>query len=265
MYHGRCDEMVGWFGSLGYAYDPVQQGVPSDWALDLVAIGFHKPKKFYGHTITNMQQLMHASSEFVAGYTRNSCVVPFAGGAESMIGAKSLGKKMQAKMHIFMGLGSAAVHDSSSSSCTTIPTAGKVASSVSNLVSCLRASAAGKIGSIKAAQQPLDAVQVQPASSKWATSWWRHFTACYGRELLAITRNPADVAGRTMTFAWVAILMGLLYYSMPNDASSIRGRLNMTFNNLVFFCLMPYVSMSLYCADKKFYVADASAKLYRWA
>jgi hypothetical protein len=58
-----------------------------------------------------------------------------------------------------------------------------------------------------------------------------------------------------MTFAWVAILMGLLYYGMANDASSIRGRLNMTFNILSFFCLMPYVSMSLYSADKKFYIA----------
>jgi hypothetical protein len=91
--------------------------------------------------------------------------------------------------------------------------------------------------------------------SKWATGWWRQFASCYGRELLSITRNPADVAGRTMTFAWVAILMGLLYYGMPSDATSIRGRLNMTFNILSFFCLMPYVSMSLYSADKKFYIA----------
>ncbi len=103
----------------------------------------------------------------------------------------------------------------------------------------------------------------QCTEGKWATSWWRQFSSCYCRELLAITRNPADVAGRTMTFAWVAILMGLLYYGMPQDATSIRGRLNMTFNILSFFTLMPYVSMSLYSADKKFYIADASAKLYR--
>ena len=57
--------------------------------------------------------------------------------------------------------------------------------------------------------------------------------------------------------------MGLLYFNMPLDASSLRGRLNLLFNGLVFFCLMPYVSMSLYTADKKFYIADASAKLYR--
>eukprot|EP00878_Enallax_costatus_P025554 GHUV01027345.1.p1 GENE.GHUV01027345.1~~GHUV01027345.1.p1 ORF type:complete len:235 (+),score=74.79 GHUV01027345.1:1-705(+) len=113
-------------------------------------------------------------------------------------------------------------------------------------------------------KQRASADDLKPAQqSKWSTSWWRHFTSCYGREVLVITRNPADVAGRTMTFAWVAILMGILYYNMPDDATSIRGRLNMAFNNLVFFCLMPYVSMSLYCADKKFYVADASAKLYR--
>jgi hypothetical protein len=100
-----------------------------------------------------------------------------------------------------------------------------------------------------------DAAQKRPKQGKWATGWWRQFASCYGRELLSITRNPADVAGRTMTFAWVAILMGLLYYGMAADATSIRGRLNMTFNILSFFCLMPYVSMSLYSADKKFYIA----------
>ena len=100
-----------------------------------------------------------------------------------------------------------------------------------------------------------DAPHKVKKQSKWATGWWRQFASCYGRELLSITRNPADVAGRTMTFAWVAILMGLLYYGMAADATSIRGRLNMTFNILSFFCLMPYVSMSLYSADKKFYIA----------
>jgi hypothetical protein len=101
------------------------------------------------------------------------------------------------------------------------------------------------------------------ASPAWVTGWWSQYAACLLRELLSVTRNPADVAGRTLTFAWVALLMGLLYFDMPSDASSLRGRLNLLFNGLVFFCLMPYVSMSLYTADKKFYIADASAKLYR--
>jgi hypothetical protein len=28
------------------------------------------------------------------------------------------------------------------------------------------------------------------------------------RELLAVTRNPADVAGRMLIFAWIAVLTG---------------------------------------------------------
>ena len=41
---------------------------PPGRALDLVAIGFHKPKKFYGHTITNKEQLLSLSAAFVARY-----------------------------------------------------------------------------------------------------------------------------------------------------------------------------------------------------
>jgi hypothetical protein len=32
---------------------------------------------------------------------------------------------------------------------------------------------------------------------------------------------------------------------------------------LCFYLLMPYISMGLYTADKRFVVADASSKLYR--
>jgi hypothetical protein len=257
MFHGVCDDLVPWFGHLGYAYDASQHGVASDWALDLVAIGFHKPKRFYGHTITNIEELTRASNEFVASYTAQSGIVPFGGGSSSMIGSKSLGQKMQARMNKMVG-----AHSASSAVTGSMPPIARMPSGSSDgdmYVEPLAVTSAPGEGSF--AEEP---AQVSTKKQgKWATGWWRHFTSCYNRELLAITRNPADVAGRTMTFAWVAILMGLLYYGMPSDASSIRGRLNMVFNNLVFFCLMPYVSMSLYCADKKFYIADASAKLYR--
>ncbi|KAF6255774.1 hypothetical protein COO60DRAFT_1533203, partial [Scenedesmus sp. NREL 46B-D3] len=241
MFHGVRDDLVPWFGHLGYPYDASQHGVASDWALDLVAIGFHKPKRFYGHTITNIEQLTRASNEFVASYTSLSGVVPFGGGSDSMIGTKSLGQKMQAHMNKMVGVRSSFA-DSSSASSGFEPADYR-------LRDLAAITAPGQVSTKK--------------QGKWATGWWRQFASCYGRELLAITRNPADVAGRTMTFAWVAILMGLLYYGMGGDASSIRGRLNMTFNILSFFCLMPYISMSLYSADKKFYIADASAKLYR--
>lgn len=264
MFHGARDDLVPWFGHLGYNYDPTLHGVASDWALDLVAIGFHKPKRFYGHTITNAEELTRASNDFVSSYTSLSGVIPFAGDSSSMIGSKSLSQKMQAKMSRVVGTksnltgvtSSSLVHRVSASSSSR--NSGSLDGEVTELPQIIHGSASEK------KKQRVTADDLKPAQqSKWATSWLRHFMSCYGREVLVITRNPADVAGRTMTFAWVAILMGILYYNMPDDASSIRGRLNMTFNNLVFFCLMPYVSMSLYCADKKFYVADASAKLYR--
>ena len=56
---------------------------------------------------------------------------------------------------------------------------------------------------------------------------------------------------------------GLLFYSLPDDGSSLRSRLNILFCILAFQVLMPYISMGLYTADKKFYIADATAKMYR--
>jgi len=263
MYHGLRDNMVPWFGTQGYSYDASQHGVASDWALDLVAIGFHKPRRFYGHTITNMEQLQQASSHFVTQYTECPEIVLYPGGSESMIGQRSISQKVQARMQQLVG-----VRRTNDMSGANMRSMGGASSCASYDASSTCSSTGGLHGDVKLMESCKDVavmtsvadVTHSPSSKsvkqgKWATGWWRQFASCYGRELLSITRNPADVAGRTMTFAWVAILMGLLYYGMPADATSIRGRLNMTFNILSFFCLMPYVSMSLYSADKKFYIA----------
>jgi hypothetical protein len=55
----------------------------------------------------------------------------------------------------------------------------------------------------------------------------------------------------------------MLFYALPDDGASVRSRLNLCYLALTFVVLMPYVSMGLYSSDKKFYLADASAKLYR--
>jgi len=52
-------------------------------------------------------------------------------------------------------------------------------------------------------------------AQKFASGWLKQYRTLFGRELLSITRNPFDVAGRTLTFAWVGIVMGILYYAMP--------------------------------------------------
>ncbi len=44
------------------------------------------------------------------------------------------------------------------------------------------------------------------------------------REFKAVTRNPADVAGRMLLFSWVSIFIGLIFYDLPDTMSSLRSR-----------------------------------------
>jgi hypothetical protein len=83
------------------------------------------------------------------------------------------------------------------------------------------------------------------SSTAYRTSWLQQYRALTWRECVKVTRNPADVAGRLITFTWVALLVGLIYYDLPTDAGSIRQRLNLLFATLCFFVLMPFVNMSL--------------------
>ena len=86
----------------------------------------------------------------------------------------------------------------------------------------------------------------------------------------------SDATGRTLTFAWVALFVGLVYYNLPEGqdpgtavegsgttaAQAVQLRLNTLFSNAAFFMLMPYVSMSLYTADRRYYLSEVSARLY---
>jgi ATP-binding cassette subfamily G (WHITE) protein 2 len=81
----------------------------------------------------------------------------------------------------------------------------------------------------------------------------------FRRELLLVTRNPADVAGRTLSFIWTATLVGFCFYAMPDSAAGVRGRLNILFSSLCFLLLMPFLSTSLLAAGKAAYIRDVSA------
>jgi hypothetical protein len=94
-------------------------------------------------------------------------------------------------------------------------------------------------------------------------SWVRQVRVLFWRELLAVTRNPADVAGRMLIFCWLGIFIGLIFYDMAPTIDGLRSRLNVLFVQPVIFLLLPYVYMSLFAADKQYFIADVSAKLYR--
>ena len=41
MYHGPQHGLVAWFsGHLGHPYDAARDGIASDWAMDLISVGF---------------------------------------------------------------------------------------------------------------------------------------------------------------------------------------------------------------------------------
>jgi ABC-type multidrug transport system permease subunit len=83
------------------------------------------------------------------------------------------------------------------------------------------------------------------------------------REWISVTRNPADVAGRMLVFCYVGLFMGLIYYDMGTGMEALRARLNVLYAEILVVILLPYVYMSLFTADKQFYIADVNAGLYK--
>lgn len=96
----------------------------------------------------------------------------------------------------------------------------------------------------------------------YPTSWMNQFITLLWRSLMNVTRNPADVAGRMLTFTYVGGFIGLVFYNLPADLSSVPTKLNIIFNSASFFMFIPYTSMSLFTSDRQFYAADVTAKLY---
>lgn len=88
-------------------------------------------------------------------------------------------------------------------------------------------------------------------------SWLRQYRMLVWREVLLATRNPADVAGRMLTFVWVGLFANILTYSLQGDATSIALRANLLFALVFFFIVMPFIFMSLFTADKRFFLQEA--------
>jgi hypothetical protein len=62
----------------------------------------------------------------------------------------------------------------------------------------------------------------------------------------------------------MALLFGLMAYNIsPTGLDHFNTANNMLFTAMLIMLLVPYVSISLYTADKTMYIADASARCYR--
>lgn len=72
-------------------------------------------------------------------------------------------------------------------------------------------------------------------------------------------RNPTDVAGRMLVFVVVAVLSSLLGYNLPDLAYTIARRVNILYTVISIYMLMPYLFMSLFVSDKRFYLQGEDA------
>ena len=62
LYFGPPEQVTDWFsGCLGYSFWPGQHGSVADWLMDLVSVGFSKPAKLGGTTMTSRADVVTSS------------------------------------------------------------------------------------------------------------------------------------------------------------------------------------------------------------
>lgn len=119
-------------------------------------------------------------------------------------------------------------------------------------------------GSVSAAAGAPVGLEGRPQMGLWMRLVWAltKYRALLWRELLITTRNPADVGGRMMTFTYVSAISGICAWSLPGGAESMFQRMSVSYAVLTFYFLMPFVFMSIFTSDKRFFAADTAARLY---
>jgi len=276
MFFGPRDQVVPWFKNLGYNYDPAMHGVPSDWIMDLVNINFDRPEAYYGRMFNTKAELDAASEQFIAYYSQELAAGQGKGWSRQGSHRSPLTEVQEGEEHggdVVNSRAGGGARDQRKQQ----QQVGK------NREVDMRDLEAGRftpdqvdrfydaVEQVDAAQQQRQQ-QLSPSAagrhSRRAeagpemASWFGQLRVLFWREILAITRNPADVAGRMLIFTWISIFLGLIYFDLGNNIADLRSRMNVLFIQPVIFLLLPYVYMSLYTSDKQYFIADVSAKLY---
>ncbi|WIA12817.1 hypothetical protein OEZ85_006447 [Tetradesmus obliquus] len=258
MFYGPREEMSPWFSEgCGYPYDPRMHGLVSDWGMDLVNIGFKKPESLFGRMMNTLEELDTAADAFRKRYLagQNGLTAPAAAarGAPPPAGSPTPSDTEFALLD--------AAYGSPGSNANTQQGGAQAVAAMNRALDTVQEAEqrGGNAGSAGEQQGGCCGMGGRKPSS---ASWFTQFRVLLWREFLSVTRNPADVAGRCLIFSWLAIFVGLIYYNLSSDVDSLRARLNVLFVEPVILLLLPYVYMSLYTADKQYYIADSSAKLY---
>jgi hypothetical protein len=194
MYTGGRDGLVDWFRGIGFEYDAARHGVVSDWALDLVAVGSHKPGSYYGQTITRKQEVRTLSAHFVGHWLGQR-------GEEEEKGAAGKGgwqAESPVARIVASGFSSSSSGSGGSSAARDFGPAG---------LGSRGPSSSHHSSPRHGARSPHHPAPHQQRAREEATlrepsTWLQQYRWTFTREFCTVTRNPVEVAGRVLTNSW---------------------------------------------------------------
>eukprot|EP00884_Botryococcus_braunii_P017815 jgi/Botrbrau1/4717/Bobra.0218s0033.2 len=232
LYFGDPSRAISWFqDELGYQYVAERDGAPSDWLIDLVAVGFTKPKEFAERSMTTRDEVLDAAAKWQAWRDKRT--------EEGALIRSIFGSDLSA--------GNLAKLDTGNP--TSMPNVPSTTSGGSAGDDC----PPGMTGSSR---------NENWTERRYAASWWTQFVLLTQRAIYSQLRNPADVVSRLALATWVGIVAGLAAYDIPWTFYDSGQRVVVQFFLIVVFMLLPFCYMSIYISDKQFYQADVQAGLY---
>eukprot|EP00884_Botryococcus_braunii_P013437 jgi/Botrbrau1/22094/Bobra.0206s0020.1 len=82
------------------------------------------------------------------------------------------------------------------------------------------------------------------------------------RALMAYIRNPADMAGRLVLGTSTGIICGLTFLNANPDGKGVLPVVFLMYYVILLVMVNPFAQLTMYVADRTFYVADVAANLY---
>jgi len=217
-------------------------------------VGFSKPESLFGKMMNTLEELDAAADAFIEKYLVDSAVYDATGQLTPTQRQLPMSQRALDVAHD----GTASEH------AITVSSDGGAADATVLPRDQEESSTAVVSGSKQQPRQSWFGGRVDEQSDvRQSAGWFKQCRVLLWRELLSVTRNPADVAGRCLIFTWLAVFVGLIFYNLPVTVDGLRARMNVLFVEPVILLLLPYVYMSLFTSDKQYFIQDASAKLYR--
>jgi ATP-binding cassette subfamily G (WHITE) protein 2 len=210
VYNGPSGGLAVWLSTaFGVPYDPTQHGLPPDFALSLVSLVF-------GGALAHDEHRHHEGGHEEPGSGSCSSGAD-GGGAEAGDNMAKAERRVVEAAELFrrqQAVEAAAGHP------PPLPRDANNCADARHNGFWKAAAASGCLPDWRRRGQ-VSAARPSPG----AAGFWSQFATLLRRELLLATRDPADVAGRTLTFVYVAALVGVCFYSLPTSAAGARVRL----------------------------------------